>query len=1384
MPKSKDRDTQANTEPDSKLEIMLEQIAAGMLNLQATVGELTANLNKVKNIKMDDRSYITNWRELGGGNLTFYPNSKSHPMLFLKKLNKLLIEAGVPEERKVGLAAGCLRASAADWIAVKEPSLKDFEDFEQAFRNRFWGVENQRELFLEIRYGKFETGSRSEYFLNLINQARFLEEKISDKDLIEKISKHFSTEVRRGIITQGLDTIDTIEEYLRKIDETYDERVNDNGRFSGRNNFANNNNNTRNAGGNNNQNRNRENVAQNDRNSSGNQGRQNQNVNLITRFNQSQENILLESDYENEDSNEKAVVVPVVNAKIVDEKVEILIDSGSEVTAISNDFFEKIKSKIEAPVLPVTNVQISVAVGGKTQRIKYQTYLPITIGEVTFEVVCLVVPHLNRDMLIGCDFLSKNKASLNFEKWIFEINGEQGVVSTDFIYKVSYDKSLHVNICEEKNVCQVTTSNTVHKYNATDFRAAVDKSNLGNESDKAKLFQLLDDNGDLFSECPGRVNCYEHEITMRDEEPFYVRSYPVPYIYRGEVVKQIKEMLDWGIISMEKTEYVSPLVTVIKKDKSVRVCLDARRLNSKMGKDYIPPPNAFELLLNFKIGQVISTIDLTASYWQIVIKKEHRKYVGFLYEDQTYVFNVLPFGLTTSMASLIRCLKQVLGSECDNFTLCYVDDLLIFSDNIEKHFEHLSIIFNKLAKAGLTVKLRKSQFFRDKVIFLGHVISPYGISIDDNRIKAINKFPVPRGLRELRGFLGLVNYEQRFCRNYADLTIPLLKLLKKGVKWVWASEQDEAFAKIKKSYLEVTFLSHPNLGETFYVQCDSSDFGLGGCLYQINSKTNEKLVVAYTSRTLKTSELNYTVSEKETLAIVHCFRQWRTLILGRALVVVTDHKSLTFLLSCNLRSSRLMRWVIFLQEFDFEIVHCRGTDNVVADVLSRQPLRVTSEERPDSLNNVEVSVLSLSIDYNELRKNFKNIRQDQLNDNYFGDKINFLEFIERQVKILTQKELKLLKWYVLYNGVLFRRGTSENKGFKLCVPRQRRVELIKGQHADIGHFGKAKTYGHMKCKFYWPKMQKNIRQFVASCDICQKSKVSKSNVGLLNPIVVEKPGELVCLDLMGPLPKSRGGATMLLVIVDVFSKFVKLYTLKRATTVAILNRVINDYIPKVQKPKCILSDNGTQFTAKLWKERLNECNIRIKTTSVYFPQGNPTERYNREVGRLLRLLCHEKHTKWACVVQTVESWLNNVINESSGFTANFIQLGKTIPNPIEKIIKFPEDNSAISPALEHVWVLARQRLLSRAELRSAKANAKRNPTVFAVGDRILVRTHYQSSAEERLIRKFFLLYEGPYYVLRQAGPNSYIIGDEQGNELAKHNVVNLKLYRTPIVDCT
>lgn len=237
-------------------------------------------------------------------------------------------------------------------------------------------------------------------------------------------------------------------------------------------------------------------------------------------------------------------------------------------------------------------------------------------------------------------------------------------------------------------------------------------------------------------------------------------------------------------------------------------------------------------------------------------------------------------------------------------------------------------------------------------------------------------------------------------------------------------------------------------------------------------------------------------------------------------------------------------------------------------------------------------------------------------------------------------------WFVVYHNNLFRRGTELCPGSKLVLPRKHILDIVNAEHEENGHFGARKCYNKLKRDFWFPKMERTIRKILGGCLICQK--VTQYMVGPMGTVTVKQPNELVCTDLLGPLPASCGGVQFIIVFVDAFSKYVLCRALKRATSRAILKVLEVVYLNEVGKPWAILSDNGSQFASKLWLSRLEILDIKCSHTSLYYPKGNMTERVNREIVRLLRAYSSQ-HTKWSNYLHDIEKWINHAVHESTGY---------------------------------------------------------------------------------------------------------------------------------------
>ena len=919
----------------------------------------------------------------------------------------------------------------------------------------------------------------------------------------------------------------------------------------------------------------------------------------------------------------------MIEVQIKNETFKAMIDSGSEINCVSEELYlTQFKDVLGIMVLPVTNVFLKLATGKRSKRIGLRLQVELVIQQVEIPFECFVVPDLVFPIIIGSEFGYKYGGHLQWNKKIFQFNFQGEIFNCPFIINPSYG----INFIRKQEPTPVSLQSVLTE-------------KLGNmeECKRNRLINVMLPYSSIFEDRLGLTNKYEHRILMSNETPFVKRSYPISFALRSKVDLEIKRMEDLGVIRREASPYSSPMTVVKKKDDTVRICLDARYLNASMVNDIESPPPMDELIQKFHGKKFLTIIDLKSSYWQIPLAPESHKYTAFLYNSRSYVYLVLPFGLKTAVGSFSRAMDQILGPEVREFVTNYVDDLLVASTDFDSHVQHLKIVFSRLQEANITINLKKTEFFKPQVKFLGFILSEKGILPDPEKIEAINKFPTPRKQKDIRAFLGACNFYRRFQKQFSSVARVLQDLLRKDVPWRWGLQEQNAFDKLKEFFLSCVMLSHPDPKLSFILQTDSSDLGLGGVLYQVNH-LGEELVITFISRSFQGPELRYTTTEKELLAVIHCLKKVKLYLLGRKFVIKTDHQALQFLKPHNALSDRLIRWMLYLQNFDFEFVHVKGVDNHIPDLLSRKPFDqdVTLDKKTK-----EFVVALLPIDNKDtVEKKLKQIGPLQIADPFFS-------------KVINEKT----NGYSQENGILYRVKIHPDSKV-ICLPFELLDQIVLYLHQELGHAGTGKTYSVLQCYFYRKNLYKEVKRIVRCCDLCQKSKYPNRNFsGPMNPIIPEGIGALVAVDFFGPLPASTFGVTYIFVVLDTFSKFVQLYPLRRATTNAAAKKLL-DYNQKLTI-KTVLADHGSQFKSARWHDILNKNNIRSTLTSVNHPASNPAERVMREIGRFLRAYCYKHHQGWYKLVPDLEDCLNSIPHDSTGFCAIIVY--KTPKNTLGQI---------------------------------------------------------------------------------------------------------------------
>jgi hypothetical protein len=860
---------------------------------------------------------------------------------------------------------------------------------------------------------------------------------------------------------------------------------------------------------------------------------------------------------------------------------------------------------------------------------------------------------------------------------------------------------------------------------------------------------------------------YDHKIVLEEgKNPTFGPLYGMSQNELKVLRKYLNENLEKGFIRASSSPVAAPVIFVKKPGGGLRFCVDYRALNAITIKNRYPIPLIQETLNRLSKARYYTKLDIIAAFNRLRITKGDEWLTAFRTRYGLFEYLVMPFGLANAPSSFQHYINDVLRPYLDIFCTAYIDDILIYSDNLTDHRKHVELVLRALRDAGLQLDIDKCEFHKTEVLYLGLIVSTEGIRMDPKKVEAIVNWQVPRNVKDVRAFIGFANFYRRFINEFSRLVAPLVALTRKDSEFKFDTTCKEAFETLKKNFTTAPILQHFDPELECVVEADSSDYVNAGVLSQIG-KDKVLHPVAYFSKRLTPAECNYEIYDKELLAIIRCFEQWRPELEGAAfpVKVLSDHKNLQYFTTTKQLSHRQARWSEYLSRFRFTIVYRPGKLGEKPDALTRlsqdesaqqeaRAARVQTLLRPELFETSEKqSLLVLT----ETDRTPEQIILEEYDQDPFIQEV--VDLIRREVR--RSKKISLSECRIRENRLFYRD--------RLVVPDhdELKIKLLRHVHDSLvgGHLGRAKTLEVLQRNYYWPLMHDSVRRFVASCQTCSRTKSSREKYnGLLKPLPVpERRWKDLSVDFVTELPESNG-YTNIMVVVDRLSKMRHLVPCQSTTAPAVARMFLHNVWKLHGLPDTIVSDRGTQFVSAFWDELTKQLKIEARLSTSFHPETDgQTERANAVMEQYLRAHVSYLQDDWADFLPMAEFTANNAVSETTQVSPFFANSGQhprmgfepptEITRPAYQRLQAQEANQFAARMLELTEYLTNEMRWAQAVYEDT-ANRRRIPApAYKVGD--LVWLDARNIQTTRPSKKLDWKNLGPFPVEKVVSPHAY-----------------------------
>jgi transposase InsO family protein len=886
--------------------------------------------------------------------------------------------------------------------------------------------------------------------------------------------------------------------------------------------------------------------------------------------------------------------------------------------------------------------------------------------------------------------------------------------------------------------------------------------------------------------------------------------------------KELKEMLKLGVIEPCESPWSSPVLIIPKKNPGEwRFAIDYRAVNKLTKPSAYCLPRLDDALASMHGAKFFSSLDSASAFWTIELTERAKDITAFVSSSGggQFRFRRMPFGLANAPASWQRLMDLAFQGLHWKSVLTFLDDVCVFSATYEDHLRDVQEVLDRVQKFGIRLNPSKCSFFKKELHYLGHIVSDHGVALDPAKTEALKPMLVepPTSVKQIRTFLGLTSYFRNYVKNYSSIVEPLTQLTKKGHSLRgWGQKQIEAVKAIKQILSSPPILAFPDFNSQFHVATDASDVGIGAVLSQFVGKLER--VICYASRALTDREKKFDTFEKEALGCVWATRKFRHYLFNSRFILHTDHAALKSLWERE-DPPRLARWIVELQGLDFEVRHRPGVKNGPPDCLSRMPLpsiaalcdlAVAVGQQSlclmgdSELDGLPGSMASPVVEP-EIRRNVGHLQRQ---DSFCKPLIDFLESKTLPEDLTQHRRIKALcEGFQWRDGALYRLGGQRRPFDQLVIPTVMIESILFQAHGGLlgGHLGYSKTMSILRPRFWWPKMDQSVKNWVSSCLCCQRRKRPRPRAGLTQDIAVGAPFDVIGIDFCGPFRETAAGNRYVLTVTDFFSRWPILIPVPNQSASVLVDALLRHVVTMHGIPKTIVSDLGKSLTGRIMLRFCKRLGIGKTQTTAYQPTSNGrSERFHGYMDAALTPFVDNHPDSWDKYLHLVEFPYRVAKLSGIGYSPFEMLFGRSPTLPVDLLTGTAKANEDFDIdeavyGLEHnrkmaelYKVFAEKDSRYRLKFRQER-DKKRFQVYYNPGDMVLLWTPPRASAYDRTVdvarpgdpdqfrpsapfnRKLHFQWTGPHAVVRQLGPVNYEVKLPSGklhkahvNRLAPH----------------